>query len=276
MVRIGLTSSSPPTRALVRDPPARYRPDALHSSATFSCPFSVGAMTVLWTLHAYTPRRIKRTIDPDSDTDPDPDFPRSARTRTSHRTRTRTPLFAKSKATLAMISRHSHRVRERVPLQWVRVRFWAQPGIVPRAGPQTGSYHHSAVKWQRNDRLGPWPWECEPSSVGAMTVLWIFACVYSTPNHAIHRSRFRYRPRFPALCSYTYTYTYTYTYAASAHLLVLVLILVLVPIPRSRSPGRPRHNPPPFPPSCTGTCTASLCTRTFLGPTRDWVPRAVP
>ncbi|MGI6304127.1 MAG: hypothetical protein ACOX52_24225 [Verrucomicrobiota bacterium] len=41
-------------------------------------------------MHAYTPRRITRSIDPDSDTDPDPDFPRSARTRT--RTRPRTPV----------------------------------------------------------------------------------------------------------------------------------------------------------------------------------------
>jgi hypothetical protein len=93
-----------------------------------------------------------------------------------------------------------------------------------------------------------------------MTVLWTFACVYSTPNHANHRSRFRYRPRprFPAFCTYTYTYSYTYTY------------------PCSRNPRRPRHDLPPFPPSCTGTCTASLGTRTFLGPTRDWVPRAGP
>ncbi|MGI6304128.1 MAG: hypothetical protein ACOX52_24230 [Verrucomicrobiota bacterium] len=77
-------------------------------------------------MHAYTPRRITRCIDPDSDTDPDPDFPRSARTRT----RPRTPV-REIQGDHAMISRHSHpRVRERVPLRWF-------PGLDPKEGRTT-------------------------------------------------------------------------------------------------------------------------------------------
>ncbi|MGI6302712.1 MAG: hypothetical protein ACOX52_16885 [Verrucomicrobiota bacterium] len=97
--------------------------------------FAAGASGAVDVLHSNIPRRTTLAIDTDSDSDSDPDLDFDFDRHNDLTDRQPRPSY----------SPH-HRVRVRVPLRWVRVRFWAEPEPVRKP-------HWAATKGLRG-RMG--------------------------------------------------------------------------------------------------------------------------